>query len=170
MSKKRIGRFTIADITLKESGGLLKQALARMHFVLLGVGVHAESMPSLSTFNTEYTGTSPHFKEVEEGEPIPEYWFDFSWDKDGCLKDAEFRPKQRLAPVVSPRAETPENIAFTKERNGWVTVRDEKGVVGRSQGVEAHILLAILEKLEEIRCGLIDVETAAGKGSPKLPA
>ena len=32
-----------------------------------------------------------------------------------------------------------------------------------SQSVEANLLFSILEKLEEIRCGLIDIENAADK-------
>ncbi len=48
-----------------------------------------------------------------------------------------------------------------------VTHRDYGFVESRS--VESHILLAILNKLEQIRCGIIDVESAVdnisrGKG------
>ena len=39
-----------------------------------------------------------------------------------------------------------------------VVVKDEDGGVITSQTVEANILFAILEKLEEIRCGIVDVE------------
>lgn len=34
----------------------------------------------------------------------------------------------------------------------------------KSKSVEAHLLFALLEKLEEIRCGLVDVEASNFKG------
>lgn len=37
-----------------------------------------------------------------------------------------------------------------------------------SKSVEAHLLFAILEKLEEIRCGLIDVEPKGGGSLTKI--
>ena len=43
----------------------------------------------------------------------------------------------------------------------WVRITDNDGRFIRSQSVEANLLFAMLEKLEEIRCGLIDVEEAA---------
>jgi hypothetical protein len=44
------------------------------------------------------------------------------------------------------------------ENNGWAYVKFENGSCIRSDSAEAHLLLAILEKLEEVRCGIIDVE------------
>lgn len=41
-------------------------------------------------------------------------------------------------------------IIIGNDRTGFIT----------SQTVEANLLYAILEKLEEIRCGIIDVESA----------
>ena len=45
-----------------------------------------------------------------------------------------------------------------KTDDGWVRVCLPGGGFIRSQSVEANLLFAILEKLEEIRCGLIDIE------------
>ena len=39
---------------------------------------------------------------------------------------------------------------------------DDNGKALSVQSVEANILFMILEKLEEIRCGLIDVEEKVG--------
>jgi len=49
---------------------------------------------------------------------------------------------------------------FELHDNLRVTVKAESGGHIASQTVEAVLMLAILEKLEEIRCGLIDVESA----------
>jgi len=38
----------------------------------------------------------------------------------------------------------------------------------KSSKVRDHLLFAILEKLEEVRCGLIDVEEAVNKLNPAL--
>ena len=48
------------------------------------------------------------------------------------------------------------------ERDGnWIQVTESNNGCGiQSKTVEANLLFAILEKLEEIRCGLIDVENA----------
>ena len=42
-----------------------------------------------------------------------------------------------------------------------ITSKDDGYI--ESQTVEANLLFAILEKLEEIRCGIIDVEVEVGK-------
>lgn len=42
--------------------------------------------------------------------------------------------------------------------NFKIRVTDEDGGYIESQSVEANVLFAILEKLEEVRCGLIDIE------------
>ena len=44
-----------------------------------------------------------------------------------------------------------------EDHNRIIAGNDETGFV-TSQSVEANLLFAILEKLEEIRCGIIDVE------------
>ena len=45
-------------------------------------------------------------------------------------------------------------------KHAWIILTEEDGGSIQTQKVEAHILLAILEKLEEIRCGLIDIENS----------
>ena len=52
------------------------------------------------------------------------------------------------------------NIEIEKSANMRILVTDGVGGSIKSQTVEANILFAILEKLEEIRCGIIDVESA----------
>ena len=52
------------------------------------------------------------------------------------------------------------NIEIKKSANMRIQVTDGVGGSINSQTVEANILFAILEKLEEIRCGIIDVESA----------
>jgi hypothetical protein len=42
--------------------------------------------------------------------------------------------------------------------NSQVSISKENGGYIESQSVEANLLFIILEKFEEIRCGLIDVE------------
>ncbi len=55
-------------------------------------------------------------------------------------------------------------MAIEKGKNLRIRVIDEKnGGVVQSQSVEANILFAILEKLEEIRVGVINVEIAVEK-------
>lgn len=51
------------------------------------------------------------------------------------------------------------NIKIEQVKNNRIRVTDlgDKGFI-QSQSVESNILFAILEKLEEIRCGVIDVE------------
>ena len=41
-----------------------------------------------------------------------------------------------------------------------IFITESGGTIIQSQTVEANLLFAILEKLEEIRCGIIDVEEA----------
>lgn len=47
-----------------------------------------------------------------------------------------------------------------KDDYNKVTIGDGENRRISSQTVEANILFAILEKLDEIRCGIIDVESA----------
>jgi hypothetical protein len=39
----------------------------------------------------------------------------------------------------------------------------DSGAIIQSQSVEANLQFAIIEKLEEIRCGLIDIEDSVDK-------
>jgi len=48
------------------------------------------------------------------------------------------------------RREDHNKVIIGNGKNGFIT----------SQSVESNLLFAILEKLEEIRCGVIDVEEA----------
>ena len=50
-----------------------------------------------------------------------------------------------------------------KGKNLHIKIEGKDGGIIKSQSVEANILFAILEKLEEIRTGLIDVEIAVEK-------
>ena len=50
----------------------------------------------------------------------------------------------------------------------YVEVHHSSGLVNSSEKVTDHLLFAILEKLEEVRCGLIDVEEAVNKLNPAL--
>jgi hypothetical protein len=53
------------------------------------------------------------------------------------------------------------------DNNLWVKViGKDKGMI-QEQSVDTILLFKILEKLEEIRCGLIDVETAIEKQANK---
>ena len=54
-------------------------------------------------------------------------------------------------------------MKIQKSDNLRITITDEDGGFIRDQSVEAILLYAILEKLEEIRCGIIDVEDAVLK-------
>ena len=47
-----------------------------------------------------------------------------------------------------------------------VVTTHNSGIVNTSEKVTDHLLFAILEKLEEVRCGLIDVEEAVNKLNP----
>ncbi len=47
---------------------------------------------------------------------------------------------------------------ITKRNYLRVRVEGADGVYIETQSVEANLLFAILQKLEEIRCGLIDIE------------
>jgi hypothetical protein len=53
-----------------------------------------------------------------------------------------------------------EEVKFERNSNLWVKAIASDGGSVETQSVEAHLMLAILEKLEEIRCGIIDVESA----------
>ena len=50
------------------------------------------------------------------------------------------------------------NIEFKQDKNLRVTATADNGGFIDSQSVEALLMMAILEKLEEIRCCAIDVE------------
>lgn len=45
----------------------------------------------------------------------------------------------------------------------WVRITGNNGAIIQSQTVEANLLLAILEKLEEVRCCIIDLEEDTSK-------
>jgi len=49
-------------------------------------------------------------------------------------------------------------MKIEQEKYHWVRITENDHGFIRSQSVEANLLFAILEKLEEIRCGIIDVE------------
>ena len=51
-------------------------------------------------------------------------------------------------------------MEFEQDDFGWIKAKLPNGGHLRRQKVETCLLLAILEKLEEIRCVIIDVETA----------
>ena len=53
------------------------------------------------------------------------------------------------------------NIKFSQDSYLRVKATSEDGGSIHSQSVQALLMLAILEKLEEIRCGVIDVESTA---------
>ena len=57
-------------------------------------------------------------------------------------------------------------IKFEIDDFHWVKAVDEDGGSIKTQSVEAHLMLAILNKLEEIRCGNIDIEDAIEKQKP----
>jgi len=44
------------------------------------------------------------------------------------------------------------------DKDHFIKIENEDGGLIQSRSVEANLLFAILEKLEEIRCGVIDVE------------
>ena len=50
----------------------------------------------------------------------------------------------------------------------YIAVKHDNGAVITSSEVDSYILFAVLDKLEEIRCGLIDVEEAVNKLNPAL--
>lgn len=49
-------------------------------------------------------------------------------------------------------------IKINRNKEMWVKVTCPDGGFMNSQSVEANLLFEILQKLEEIRCGLIDLE------------
>lgn len=49
-------------------------------------------------------------------------------------------------------------MKFSKNLNGRIRVDLSNGGFLESQSVESNLLFAIYNKLEEIRCGLIDIE------------
>lgn len=51
-------------------------------------------------------------------------------------------------------------MEIERDNNLQVRISKKNGGFIESQFVEANLLFAILDKLEEIRCGLIDVEDA----------
>jgi hypothetical protein len=51
-------------------------------------------------------------------------------------------------------------MKIKRDENQHIMVVAENGGYIQSQSVEANLLYEILQKLEEIRCGLIDIETA----------
>ncbi len=60
-------------------------------------------------------------------------------------------------------------MRIEKFPNNSIRVIEANGSFIESRSVEGHILFAILNKLEQIRCGIIDVESAVdnisrGKG------
>ncbi len=54
-------------------------------------------------------------------------------------------------------------MLIEKNDNLSIKITSKKGGHIKSQSVEANLLFAILEKLEEIRVGVIDVEIAVEK-------
>jgi len=57
-------------------------------------------------------------------------------------------------------------ITIKQEEDCIIKVFDESNVFRppiQSQSVESNILFLILKKLEEIKCGLVDVKTAVNK-------
>jgi len=53
-------------------------------------------------------------------------------------------------------------MKINREENNKIIVGDDKSGFILSQTVEANLLYALLLKLEEIRCGIIDVENEVG--------
>ena len=51
-------------------------------------------------------------------------------------------------------------MKISVDKNYFVKIEKENGGCIQSRSVEANLLFAILEKLEGIRCGVIDVEDA----------
>jgi len=49
-------------------------------------------------------------------------------------------------------------MKFSKGLNGRIRIDLSNGGFIESQSVESNLLFAIYNKLEEIRCGLIDIE------------
>lgn len=49
-------------------------------------------------------------------------------------------------------------VKIELNRHMKIRITAEDGGFIESQSVEANLLFAILEKLEEVRCGLIDIE------------
>jgi hypothetical protein len=56
----------------------------------------------------------------------------------------------------------------TREKSHWIRIKNENknGSSIFSQSVEANLLFMILEKLEKIRCGIIDVENSVDCDRP----
>lgn len=58
---------------------------------------------------------------------------------------------------------------FERGRDGYIRVkRGEEGRYARREDLEPNLLYAILEKLEEIRCGLIDLSPEVSREVDKL--
>ena len=58
-------------------------------------------------------------------------------------------------------------MKINREENNKIIVGDDKGGFILSQTVEANLLYALLLKLEEIRCGIVDVGKEKGDESDK---
>ena len=54
-------------------------------------------------------------------------------------------------------------MQIERNKNLCIKIKAEDGGHIKSQSVEANLLFAILEKLEEIRIGLIDIECEVAK-------
>ena len=54
-------------------------------------------------------------------------------------------------------------MKIERNDNLFIKIHSDKGGHIKSQSVESNLLFAILEKLEEIRIGVIDVEIAVEK-------
>ena len=55
-------------------------------------------------------------------------------------------------------------MEINKEENHKITIGDSESGFITSQSVEANLLYAILKKLEETRCGIIDIENIINFG------
>ncbi len=79
-----------------------------------------------------------------------------------CLNPLEsgqsFRQRvSQVEELVEYKEEDRMKIEREKSLN-WIRITEDSGAFLRSQSVEVNLLFEILQKLEEIRCGLIDVE------------
>ena len=57
-------------------------------------------------------------------------------------------------------------MRFEQETDLYISVIDSSGKSISTKSVEANLLFAILEKLEEIRCNIIDVEDVVSPPAP----
>ena len=55
-------------------------------------------------------------------------------------------------------------IEIERDKYNWIRIINDGGGFIKSQSVEANLLFEIYNKLEEIRCSIIDVESAVGQG------